>query len=405
MKKHRMLGIISGVGSMMVPALKDDNIEVVGNYEWRKYYNSGTFERNFNAPLWPTWEEVPEEAKQDIDIVMSHPECGNFSILQKDLSKRTEENDIREFIEHIAEIKPKFFLMDNLYPSLAVYPASFYQELLPDYDVFPEFVSNYHYGNIQKNRKRLFLVGARKDLEFTFKPGEIKNPKVMRDIIGDLPYFEDIPELQHLHVDPSEEAEGWHLPGKGKDAAEGERGYYTYAELADRFLASGPGKGITYLSKKTNTEKIRLGYFRLGWDQHGYVLHGGSVSRHHGHFHPETGMPLTVRERARIQGFPDDFEFVLPENWAHLGVKQTGKAMPVEFCKFATEQFVAHLNEDDFEPSCRRYANIPDIVGDEKENFCKTTGYSDQTTACNMCWKFRDCNTRNRKISETFFEF
>jgi len=78
MKKHRMLGIISGIGSMMVPALDKelkDKIEVVGNYEWRKYYQTGTFEHNFHAPLWPSWEEVPATAKEDIDIVMSHPEC------------------------------------------------------------------------------------------------------------------------------------------------------------------------------------------------------------------------------------------------------------------------------------------------------------------------------------------
>jgi site-specific DNA-cytosine methylase len=404
-----MLGIISGVGSMMVSALDDDkkdNIEVVGNYEWRKYYNSGTFERNFNAPLWDKWENVPEEAKQDIDIVMSHPECGNFSILQKDLSKRTEENDIGEFVEHIAEIKPKFFLMDNLYPSLAVYPASFYQEMLPEYDVFFEFVSNYHYGNVQKNRKRLFLVGARKELKFTFMPGEEEYIETVRTVIGDLPLYDDIPEIQHVHVDPDDEAEGWHLPGLGKDAPEGVRGYYTYGELAKRFIESGPGKGLTYLSKKAGVEKIRLGYFRLGWDQHGYVLHGGSPSRYHGHFHPETGMPLTVRERARIQGFPDHFQFVLPEKWAHLGIKQTGKAMPVEFCRFATEQFIEHLEQrGHFEPTCERFANIPDLVSEEKENYCKTTGYSDQGTACDMCWKARDCETRNKMISETFFEF
>ena len=90
MSKHRLLGIISGVGSMMVPALDEDlrkKIEVVGNYEWRKYYNTGTFEHNFQADTWPAWGDVPEDAKQNIDIVMSHPECGNFSVLQKDLSK------------------------------------------------------------------------------------------------------------------------------------------------------------------------------------------------------------------------------------------------------------------------------------------------------------------------------
>jgi site-specific DNA-cytosine methylase len=295
--------------------------------------------------------------------------------------------------------------MDNLYPSLTVYPSEFYAKMLPDYDIFFEFISNYHYGNIQKNRKRLFLIGAKKELKFNFVAGEQINPQTMRDIIGDLPYYEDIPEIQHIHVDPEQEAEGWHRPGLGKDAPEGVSGYFTYGELADRFMEEEPGKGLTYLSKKAGIEKVRLGYFRLGWDQHGYVLHGGSPSRYHSHFHPETGMPLTVRERARIQGFPDDFEFVLPENWAHFGVKQTGKAMPVQFCDFATRQFVSHLRREQFEPSHKRFANIPSVVGEEKEKFCRDVGYSNQSAVCNTCWRRDECATYRKWTSEIYFEF
>jgi len=409
--QHRILGIISGIGSMIVPALdKDlkDKVEVVGNYEWRKYYHTGTFEHNFNAPLWSSWEEVPEEAKSDIDVVMSHPECGNFSVLQKDASKRSEENDIGEFVDHIAEVKPKFFLMDNLYKSLEVYPINYYAERLPEYDIFLEPVSNYHYGNTQKNRKRLFTVGSLKSLHFTFKAGEQPRHGITsRMVFGDLPYREDLPEIQHVHVDPKTPAAGWNIAGRNSKDNDGKAVYYTYGELAQRFLDSAPGKGLIYLSQKTGTEKVRLGYFRFGWDQHSYVLHGGSSSRYHGHFHPGTGLPLTIRERARVQGFPDSFIFVIPESdKGNLGVKQTGKAMPVEFCRFALKQFIAYLERENFdEATGSRFMNIPEIISEEKEKYCREIGYSDQDTACNTCWKRQTCLTRKLTIIQDLLEF
>lgn len=408
---HRVLGIISGVGSMIVPALdKDlkDKCEVVGNYEWRKYYNTGTFEHNFDAPVWSDWESVPSEAKKDIDIVMSHPECGNFSVLQKDPSKRSEENDIGEFVEHISEVRPKFFLMDNLYKSLAVYPVTYYSERLPEYDLFFEPVSNYHYGNTQKNRKRFFVVGALKGLNFTFKPGEKDwHGITSRDIFGDLPYRGDIPELQHTHVNPNDPAAGWNIQGRNSKDKDGKPIYYTYGELAERFLASAPGKGLIYLSQKTGTEKVRLGYFRFGWDQHSYVLHGGSSSRYHAHFHPETGLPLTVRERARVQGFPDSFVFVLPKtDKGNLGVKQTGKAMPVEFCRYAMKQFIAHLEGEAFDDATGlRFWNVPEEISEEKEIYCREVGYTNQAEACNFCWKKQTCRTRRETLTEDLLEF
>ena len=113
---------------MMAPARFDDDlekkIEIVGNQEWRKYYDCGIFETNFDAPYWPEWGDVPTEAKQDIDIVMSHPECGNYSVLNNDITKRANKTDIDPFVEKLSEIRPKFFLMDDLYRSLGPYPSA-----------------------------------------------------------------------------------------------------------------------------------------------------------------------------------------------------------------------------------------------------------------------------------------
>ena len=63
--------------------------------------------------------------------------------------------------------------MDNLARSLEVVDWEYYNENLPDYDIHIEWVSNHGYGNIQKHRKRMFIIGSRKELGFYFIPGRI----------------------------------------------------------------------------------------------------------------------------------------------------------------------------------------------------------------------------------------
>ena len=401
-KKFRMLGITSGIGSMMVPAVFDedlkDKVEVLGNQEWRPYYNCGVFEKNFKAPYWDKWENVPLESKSNIDFVFGHPECGNYSILNRNKKKLNEENDIRYFIERIAEVKPKFFLMDDLYKSLGVYDAEFYAEMLPEYDIFFEPISNYHYGNIQKNRKRFFIVGSLKELKYTWVPGEMPDHGItVKDKIGDLPTESDIESLQHFHYSPEEKAFGFKHDTESREM--------NWEELAGKFRNTKSGKCLPYMNKQ-GIQKIKIGSSKLHWEDYSHVLYGGGGAGQPGAYHPLTGYPLTVRERARIQGFPDDFSFELPkEIFSHSRkrilheVKLTGKAMPVEFCRYALKSFMNHLEKlEGFEPSAKRfYGNIPELILVEKEKYCRDYGYSDQKKACEMCWN-KKCTVKESPI-------
>lgn len=135
MKKDKLkaLGMICGVGSMLIGA-KRQGFEIVGNIEWRKYYHTGTFEHNFPGSFMvDRIEDLDQEkikACRDLDLIIGHTECGNFSDMRANKTNAIDagdKGDIPQFIEAIKKLRPKFFAMDNLPKSLIVADGRIFQ--------------------------------------------------------------------------------------------------------------------------------------------------------------------------------------------------------------------------------------------------------------------------------------
>ncbi len=103
------------------------------------------------------------------------------------LERQNDPGDIPLFTKLVNTIHPRFFVKDDLPRSLrTAYPMKNYCEALPDYDLFPEWVSNWGYGNPQRNRNRLFMIGALRTEGWTFFPSEVDDLKTVEQFIGDL---------------------------------------------------------------------------------------------------------------------------------------------------------------------------------------------------------------------------
>jgi DNA (cytosine-5)-methyltransferase 1 len=300
--------------------------------------------------------------------------------------------DIPLFLEYVAEFKPRFFLMDDLPDSFTALPMKAYMDLLPDYDLFPEWISNWAYGNIQKYRNRMFMVGALKSEKFVFRPGEVEHNLTTKDIIGDLiDSTGDGVTPNHANVDLNR------VPGRfvnlrylGDSANWAE----TIAYMREHKL-----RGSKPYFNLQGERKFRPGTIDPKWDGMCPVLSGG-----YNPFHPEAWRPMSVRERARIQGFPDDFIFYHNPGspydpvWepysgdGNRGVKQTGKAMPIQFCSYVMKQVAAHITKKPFKTSGARILKENIKISAAKYEFCKESGYADQERACKTCWKESTCD-------------
>jgi site-specific DNA-cytosine methylase len=382
-KKFTIAGVTSGVGSMLIGA-KKLGFEVLGNVEWRNYYNTGTFEKNFNAPYTTDYDNI--EHLHGADIVMVHDDCGDFSGLNLTGPKKSDiecQGKIPMTVKAVKEIGPNFFAMDNLPKMAEIFPAQYWINEFPDYDIYFEWVSNYHYGNPQKNRKRFFIIGAKKKFGFVFVPGEY-DFKTSMDI-----YSKDCDGLKnHIPVKLNDK-----IKGASKLVDEDEIPIVTWKDLYD-YNQRVPRANLPYMSPDGSI-RPKPGSARNP-ETYSMVITGGMTAFHH-----DTGLPLTIRERANIQGFPRDFEFVLTpgEHWSGKGFRQVGKAMPVQFTTYITALFKTYLDGDidifidgDYgKPTGQRFISPNQHIDKIKLEYCKLTEYGNSEAACENCWLKNKC--------------
>lgn len=409
----RAVGVTCGIGSMLVGA-RAAGFRVVGNVEWRKYYHvvdehqRNTFTENFHGAIFPenldhlTTDQI--EKLMGADIALGHPECGRFSLLDGANQKVARDKgrperamdpaDIPLFVDIIGKLRPRYFVMDDLPKSLQAFTMRQYHEGLREYDLFPEWVSNWGYGNVQRQRNRMFMLGALKTEQWTFRPGESDHQGTVRSVLEVLPTprrGSNVPN-HDPHQLYSDCFRALNLGGYRKKNS--------WGDVQQYFKEQRTGHTLAYEREDGSTVN-RIGFVKGHWDGPAHVLTGGNAC-----LHPLRCTPYTIRERARLQGFPDDFVFygtVLDKDgkWSHDEnhhmIRQTGKAMPVQFCEYVSRQVAAHIRGELFKSTGTRLLKPDEYVSEAKSWYCQEVGYSDQRGACGQCWLYDRCTIRTEK--------
>lgn len=401
----KALGVICGVGSMMIGAQRQ-GFDIIGNIEYRKYYDTGTFEYNFKDSFYEkSISDLSEDqlkSCEDLDLIIGHTECGGFSNLNKDKSKNIQagnRGDIPEFVDAVKTLKPKFFVMDNLPRSLQVADWWYYAEQLPEYDIHFEWVSNYNYGNSQRMRRRLFVIGSLKSLGFYFVPGEFEFDTTIRKRLSTIS-----PDARNNEkLDPDKIYGGW-----GRYQFEPEYRHKSVDEnrltlrQLQEFIKDEPNNlNLKYYNKKGEIKR-KIGFSKVDIDRPALVLSGGGACFDN-HFKHDDLYPFTIRERAKLQGCPDDFVF-LPEGVRETNkeysalLKQTGKFMPVEFCTYVTGQIKEFLEGRDHSVGVtgERVITPNKYIDPNKYSYCKAVGYANPDMVCKYCGSSDYCKKQSK---------
>lgn len=195
------------------------------------------------------------------------------------------------------------------------------------YRVVPVQVLKAIHYKVPQKRERLILVGVRKDIETEYLyPKPYKKIYNLKDALKQGELFDcDVPKSSGAKYPMSKKAVLDLVPQKGywRDLP---------LEIQKEFMG-----GSFYLGGgKTGIAR------RIGWDEPCLTLTCSPAQKQTERCHPEETRPFTVREYARIQTFPDDWEFAgsLAQQY-----KQIGNAVPVNLGREVGYSIVKFLNE------------------------------------------------------------
>lgn len=194
------------------------------------------------------------------------------------------------------------------------------------YEVIPPRVLKAIFYNVPQKRERVFIVGLRKNAGLKFDwPIENKEILSIRDALkkGKL-YETDVPDSQGQAY-PKSKREIMELIPPG--------GYWRDLPIE---LQKSYMKGSFHLSGgKTGMAR------RISWDEPCLTLTCAPAQKQTERCHPDETRPFTVREYARIQTFPDDWNFSgsLTSQYA-----QIGNAVPVNLAEAIGKSIVRTLN-------------------------------------------------------------
>lgn len=220
-----------------------------------------------------------------------------------------------DYIRILSKVKPKFFLAENVSGMLANRHSEAVKNIIQlfeesGYNVTLNLVNAKDYG-VAEERKRVFYIGFRKDLNinFQFPVGSTTddNKKLtLRDIIWDL-QDTAVPTIEKNYHNPSAINNNEYFTGSFSPIFMSRNRVKSWDEQAFTVQASGRQCQLHPQAPKM---------IKVGKNDCRFVLGKEHLYRR-----------MTVREIARVQGFPDDFQFIYDN--VNDAYKMIGNAVPV----------------------------------------------------------------------------
>jgi DNA (cytosine-5)-methyltransferase 1 len=137
-----------------------------------------------------------------IDVVFGGAPCQGFSLIGKRALDDPRNGLVCHFVRLVLEINPRHFVFENVKGLTIGKHRKFLEEIISTfeengYSVVEDYqVLNAADYGVPQDRRRLFLLGARKNSELpSYPPTRPQNRVTVWEALGDLPEVEKFPEL------------------------------------------------------------------------------------------------------------------------------------------------------------------------------------------------------------------
>ncbi len=351
--KHKFLlgELFCGPGGLALGAIssviKNKTSNLTIGHSWANDYDEDTcktYAHNIcpKSPETVICEDVRKlniEKLPEIDAFAYGFPCNDFSIVGKQKGFDGEFGPLYTYgVKIINKFRPKFFIAENVGGLRNANEGKAFKKILHDlrssgngYELTTNLYKSEEYG-VPQTRHRIIIVGIDKKYGMRF---EVPAPTTKGDPITTREAFEN-PIIQ-------------------KDAPNND-----FTKVSDvvieRLKLIKPGQNVwnadlpQHLKLNVKGAKLSQIYKRLDPNKPSYTLTGSGGGGTHG-YHYEHPRPLTNRERARIQTFPDWFTFIGSRESVR---KQIGMAVPVKLSNIiftSVLKMFAHIDYPSTKPS------------------------------------------------------
>ncbi len=300
----------------------------------------------------------------DIDVVFGGAPCQGFSMMGKRALDDQRNQLVFHYVRLVAELRPKYCVFENVKGLTLGRHVQFLDELIvalgdAGYEVLlPYRVLNAADFGVPQDRRRLFLIGARKDQALPRYPDPLKKLITVWDAIGDLPDANEFAELRESDSVPvtwtSDSPYARRMRGFARDPAD-----FAYGRSFDagvltaslrtqhtalsqqRFLATANGDTEPISRFKKLHPQGLCNTLRAGTDS----ARGAFTSPRP--IHPALPRVITVREAARLHSYPDWFRFHTTK-WH--GFRQIGNSVPPLLGRAVAAQIMDALGRQPEQP-------------------------------------------------------
>jgi DNA (cytosine-5)-methyltransferase 1 len=275
-----------------------------------------------------------------VEIMVAGVPCQGFSLANR---KRHDDDDrnqlFRDFLRLAKPVKPRAVVIENVSGMRSAGGGSFVPaiknaiETELGLDVHVLFLNAAHFG-VPQTRERLFFVGLPKGSPWiepkpTHGPSTGKAFRTVKDAIFDLP-----PLL-------SGETSDKYLKRPSSDLAKLLRGEQSI--LTNHTAPNHPAATISRIARTPQGQPLYDSFrqrIRLAWDAPSPTQVSGGIRAQFQFGHPDQARGLTIRERARIQTFPDSIHV---RGGLVQSRVQTGNAVPPLLAQALAEEILRSL--------------------------------------------------------------
>lgn len=369
MKKIKIIDLFAGVGGLSYGFAHDDDFEIIAAneilpdmakaYELNhptvkmyckdiKEFGIKDLENDFNIK------------KGEIDLVVGGPPCQAYSTVGKRLIDDPKGELFQEYYRILKEVNPKVFLFENVKGLLSMQKGELLKKIISlfeslNYKVKFKVLNSANYG-VPQVRERVIIVGTRLNKDFEYPRithtddeknlfnKDLKRFLTLSDAISDLPFINSNEESFEYSNKPKNEFQK--IMRKNAPEQIMDHNAPKNNDNLVKIMELLPDGGTPKDLPEELRPKSGFGntYCRLWWNRPSTTitrnLSTPSSSRC---IHPKVPRPLTTREGARIQCFPDNYIFYGSRSSKNL---QIGNAVPT-FLSIALKNAIKeHFEEE-----------------------------------------------------------